>query len=95
MRAAFPEMPSHWNSWTVRGRDIESQHAFASHYLNAARENPEGIRAMARDYSEFSLQYDLTDTLTYPDRVLAVDFLIKHYSAIYAEILFPRQKRIR
>ena len=85
MRAAFPEMPPYWNSWAVRGRDIEGQHAFASYYLNAAKDNPKGIRAMARDYSEFSLQYDLTDTLTYPDRVLAVDFLIKHYSAIYAE----------
>lgn len=85
MKAYFPERPRHWNSWSVIGRDKEGHADFASFYMTEARRNPEGFKAMAKDYSEFSLQYDLTDLICNPDRVLSVDFLIKHYSEIYKE----------
>ena len=85
MKAYFPERPRHWNSWSVIGRDKEGHADFASFYLTEASRNPEGFKAMAKDYSEFSMQYDLTDLICNPDRVLSVDFLIKHYSEIYRE----------
>ncbi len=85
MKVVLADTPNYWNSWIIMGKDNEGVDEFANIYLEAAKKNPEGTARMAADYAEFAASYDLSDTVAFADNVLAIDFLMEHYSKKYLE----------
>jgi len=75
--AYAPEKPSHWNTWSIIGRDGERVEKFAEVYMA----NPNA--KIASDYAEFTDTYPLSDCFVYAPQIKVITFLMEKYMAEY------------
>lgn len=85
MRSYFPDMPSHWSSWSLIGRDYEGVDSFAEPYLAKQKSNAEQMNMMAQDYAEFIKSYPLSDMETNTEQIDVISFMIRDYIRLYRE----------
>ena len=79
MNAYVPQMPGHWSTWSMIGRDVEGADRLADGYLAAYRGATEQHRLIAADYAEFTAGYPLSDCVTYLSTIDTVKWLQKTY----------------
>jgi ABC-type glycerol-3-phosphate transport system permease component len=90
MKAALPEMPDHWNSWSLIGRDVKGVDRISERYISEFKKNSETQKLIAADYAEFTQNYPLSDKVVYPAQVNVIKFLLSTYEAKYKKE-FPQK----
>ena len=79
MKAAIPEMPERWSSWSLIGRDVKGDDKIAEFYLSEFKKAPEKQQLIAADYADFCETYPLSDKVGYASELDAVKFLMSAY----------------
>jgi len=84
MRACFPEMPDHWTTWQVIGKDEETVARVARHYLEAPEAERARWPAIAADYAEWAEAYPVEDCLSAVKDIQAGMYLEERYERLWA-----------
>jgi len=84
MRAYFPTMPAHWNSWQEIGRDRAAVDQFAQPYLNPSADALTRWERMAADYRQFVKEYPASDLMCTVWDIEASRFVRENYPTLEA-----------
>ncbi len=80
MKAEAPEIPDHWSSWSLIGRDIAGVDKLAEFWLDRYQADPGKQKKIAADYAEFCESYPLADKVVYASQMDTVKFLMNEYT---------------
>ena len=101
-RAALTDVPQHWTSWQVIGRDKENCLRVARKYLQVPDDELRRWRVIAADYSHFADHYPMADSVCPVNDTHAGLFLQRRYSHLaeqqnpdLAKSLFRRKVRAK
>ncbi len=83
MKVSIPEMPDHWSSWSLIGRDVKGVDKISDRYISDFRNNPITQKLIAADYAEFTQNYPLSDKVVCASQVTVIKFLMSSYEAKY------------
>ncbi len=86
MRARYKEMPQNWASWRDIGRDLKNVDRVGSLYLSVSGEELERWKIIAADYSRFTDEYPLEDTLMALSDVEAAHYLHAKYLELFRRL---------
>ena len=78
----FRNRPEHWSTWIRVGEDLNGINQFAQEYLCVEKDSAklEQWRKIAADYADFTLDYDIQDTLCKYDFRDIAGYLENEYS---------------
>jgi ABC-type glycerol-3-phosphate transport system permease component len=94
MESELVQLPAAWSTWSLIGRDKAGVDEVSEHFLDVYNKNPEKVKLIAADYSEFAQSYPLSDKIVYASQSQTIRFIMDYYERAYCEQNPDKAKKI-